>query len=173
MGGETTASGGRTREALERLRYLAIMKYLIAAFVLVGSAGGSAYAQSASDTLRQLDSAWARSYATNDTVLASKLFDDSLIVTGSSGRLKGKRAEMADVGPSPGFQIHYFRTSDVVARPYGNAGVVIGLAQWSWTFNGRTSITRMRYTAMYARGGPLGWRMVALQLGQAVRRSGP
>jgi len=31
-------------------------------------------AQTPADTLRQLDSAWARSYATNDTVLASKLF---------------------------------------------------------------------------------------------------
>jgi hypothetical protein len=124
-------------------------------------------AQTPADTLRQLDSAWARSYATNDTVLASKLFDDSLIVTGGRGRLKGKRGEMADVGPSPGFQIHYFRTSDVVPRPYGNAGVVIGLAEWSWTFKGRTNLTRMRYTAMYARGGPLGWRMVALHLGPA------
>ena len=68
-----------------------------------------------SDTLRQLDSAWARSYATNDTVLAGKLFDDSLIVTSGNGRLKGKKGELADVGPTPGGQIHYFRTRDVVA----------------------------------------------------------
>jgi len=56
----------------------------------------SAQTPTPADTLRQLDSAWARSYATNDTVLASKLFDDSLIVTGSRGRLKGKRGEMAE-----------------------------------------------------------------------------
>jgi hypothetical protein len=74
---------------------------------------------------------------------------------------------MADVGPSPGFQIHYFRTSDVVARSYGSAGAVIGLAEWSWTFDSRTNITRMRYTAVYARGGALGWRMVVLHLGPA------
>lgn len=61
-----------------------------------------------------LDSAWARSYATSDTALANKLFDDSLIVTGGNGRLKDKKGEMADVGPlPPGFQIHHFRTSDV------------------------------------------------------------
>lgn len=58
-------------------------------------------AQAPADTLRQLDSAWARSYATNDTVLAGKLFDDSLIVTSGNGRLKDKKGEMADVGPSP------------------------------------------------------------------------
>jgi len=124
-------------------------------------------AQTPADTLRQLDSAWARSYATNDTVLAGKLFDDSLIVTSGPGRLKGKKGEMADVGPTPGGQIHYFRTRDVVARAYGTAGVVIGLAEWSFTYNGRTGDYRRRYTAVYARGGPLGWRMVALHIGPA------
>lgn len=118
------------------------------------------------DTLRHLDSAWARSYATNDTALANKLFDDSLVVTSGNGRLKDKTGEMADVGPAqPGFQIHYFRTSDVRVQP--RAGVVTGLAEWQWTFNGQTNTTRRRYTAVYARGGPLGWRMVALHIGPA------
>ena len=50
--------------------------------------GQSAAAQSTRDSLLALDSAWARSYATSDTGLANKLFDDSLIVTGGNGRLK-------------------------------------------------------------------------------------
>ena len=127
----------------------------------------SAECQSPADTLRQLDSAWARSYATNDTVLAGKLFDDSLVVTSGNGRLKNKRGEMADVAPTPGGTIHYFRTRDVVAKSYGTGGVVIGLAEWSYTFNGQTGNYRRRYTAVYARGGPLGWRMVALHIGPA------
>ena len=126
----------------------------------------SAAAQATRDSLVALDSAWARSYATADTALANKLFDDSLIVTSGNGRLKDKKGEMADVGPAqPGFQIHYFRTSDVRVQP--RAGVVTGLAEWSWTFNGTTNLTRRRYTAVYARGGPLGWRMVALHIGPA------
>ena len=60
-----------------------------------------------------------------------------------------------------------FRTRDVVARAYGSAGFVIGLAEWSYTFNGQTADYRRRYTAVYARGGPLGWRMVALHIGPA------
>jgi hypothetical protein len=100
----------------------------------------------------------ARSYATADTGLANKLFDDSLFVTSGNGRIKDKKGEMADVGPlQPGFEIHYFRTSRVQPQ----AGVVTGLAEWSWTWNGRTTVTRRRYTAVYVRGGPLGWRMVA------------
>ena len=127
-----------------------------------------AAAQTATDTLRQLDSAWARSYATNDTALAGKLFDDSLVVTSGNGRLKGKKGEMADVGPAaPNSQIHYFRTRDVMVRAYRDVGVVIGLAEWRYTFNGNTSDYRRRYTAVYARGGPLGWRMVALHIGPA------
>jgi hypothetical protein len=128
----------------------------------------SLHAQGPVDTLRQLDSVWARSYATNDTVLAGKLFDDDLIVTGGDGRLKAKRGELADVAPSPGLKIHYFRTRDVLAREYGSAGVVVGLAEWSWTHNGITKSTRRRYTAVYARGGALGWRMVALHIGPAL-----
>lgn len=125
-----------------------------------------ALVQTSADSLRQLDSAWARSYATYDTALANKLFDDSLFVTSGNGRIKDKKGEMADVGPAqPGFQIHYFRTSDVRVQP--RAGVVTGLAEWSWTFNGRTNVTRRRYTSVYARGGPLGWRMVALHIGPA------
>ena len=136
--------------------------FLTVLILLAQSAG----AQSTRDSLLALDSAWARSYATADTALANKLFDDSLIVTSGNGRLKDKKGEMADVGPlQPGFQIHYFRTSDVRVQP--RAGVVTGLAEWSWTFNERTSTTRRRYTAVYARGGPLGWRMAALHIGPA------
>ena len=141
------------------------MKTAIVSLVLVGLASVAA-AQTVRDTLLKLDSAWARSYATSDTALASKLFDDSLIVTSGNGRLKDKKGEMADVGPAqPGFQIHYFRTSDVRVQP--RAGVVTGLAEWSWTSNGNTNLTRRRYTAVSARGGPMGWRMVAVHIGPA------
>jgi len=124
-------------------------------------------AQTPADTLRQLDSAWARSYATNDTALAAKLFDDSLVVTSGTGRLKDKKGEMEDVRPYPGLRMHYFRARDVVVRSYGSAAVVTGLAEWSFAMSERVSNVSRRYTAVYARGGPLGWRMVALHIGPA------
>ena len=118
------------------------------------------------DSLRHLDSLWTRSYATSDTALGNKVFDDSLIVTSGQGRLKDKKGEMADVGPpQPGFQLHYFRSSDVRVQP--RAGVVTGLLEWQWTWQGKTNLTRRRYTAVYVRGGPLGWRMMALHIGPA------
>jgi hypothetical protein len=33
--------------------------------------------------------------------------------------------------------------------------------------NGNSSTVRRRYTAVYSRGGALGWRMVALHMGRA------
>jgi serine-type D-Ala-D-Ala carboxypeptidase/endopeptidase len=121
----------------------------------------------AAAAVRALDSAWARSYATHDTALAGKLFADDLIVTSSSGTLRDKAGELGDVGPAPGLVMEYFRTEDVAVRVYGAAAVVNGVASWRFTMNGRANALRRRYTATYIQGGPLGWRMVAIQLGPA------
>jgi ketosteroid isomerase-like protein len=140
------------------MRILAFLTVIIAA---------PASAQSAEEALRKVDSAWARSYAQNDTATAKALFDDALIVTSGSGTLKDKEGELADVRPAAGLQMHFFRTSDVQVRMLGTSAVVAGLAEWSFTYNGRTNTIRRRYTATYAQGGPLGWRMVALHVGPA------
>ena len=124
-------------------------------------------AQSSEEVVRRLDAAWARSYAQHDTATAIALFDDRIIVTSSSGSLKDKNGELADIRPSAGLQMHYFRTSSVEIRLSGSAAAVAGLAEWSFTYNGRTNTIRRRYTATYAQGGPLGWRMIALHIGPA------
>jgi hypothetical protein len=119
-------------------------------------------------SLRRADSAWARSYAQHDTVTAKALFDDRLIVTSGTGALKNKEGELGDIRPSAGLQMHYFRTSNVQVRAIGTtAAAVVGLAEWSFTYNGRTSTVRRRYTATFAQGGRLGWSMIALHIGPA------
>jgi hypothetical protein len=95
------------------------------------------------------------------------LFDDRIIVTGGSGALKDKNGELADIRPTAGLQMHYFRTSNVDVRVHGASAAVAGLAEWSFTYNGRTNTIRRRYTATYTQGGPLGWRMIALHIGPA------
>ena len=130
-------------------------------------AAGPLQAQTAEETVRRLDAEWARSYAENDTATAIKLFDDRIIVTGGSGTLKDKNGELADVRPTAGLQMHYFRTSNVDVRVHGASAAVAGLAEWSFTYNGRTNTVRRRYTATYTQGGPLGWRMIALHIGPA------
>ena len=125
------------------------------------------HGQSATDSIRTLDSAWARAYATHDTSMAQALFARDLVVTSASGALKDREGEMADIRPLPGLQMHFFRTRDVVVHLHPAAAVVTGLAEWEFSYNGRVSSLRRRYTAVYVRGGPLGWQLAALHLGPA------
>jgi hypothetical protein len=143
-----------------------LLGILTTALIICGWSG-SGTAQTPSDSLRAIDSAWARTYATHDTALAMALMSDRLVITSTDGRLKDKAAELGDVRPSPGLRMRHFRTSDVRIDVYAGAGVVTGLADWAFSFKGRENTARRRYTAVYVRGGPLGWQMVALQLGRA------
>lgn len=117
------------------------------------------------DSIRALDSAWARSYARNDTALAAAVFSDRLFMTSSDGRVKDKATEMGDVRPSADLQMEYFRTTDVRIETFAGAGVVMGVAEWAFTYRGQRSEWRRRYAAVYVRGGPLGWQMASLHMG--------
>ena len=131
------------------------------------AAVNGAAAQSAVDSVRALDSAWARAYATHETTLALALFAPDLVVTSANGSLKSRADELGDIRPQPGLRMQYFRTSEVSIRVFGRSAVITGLASWRFTFNERDSEVSRRYTAVYVAGGSLGWRMVALHMGRA------
>ena len=138
------------------------MRILFAALLFV-PAGLHAQA----DTIRRLDSLWARMYQTHDTVTADKLYADDVVITATQGNLKTKAQEMADVRPYPGMTVEYFRTVGAEVRLLGSAAVVTGQAEWKFTSNGNASEIKRRYTMVYARGGPLGWRIVTVHIGRA------
>jgi hypothetical protein len=150
------------------------MRIVPLAFVMSILAGGSMAAQdppaavrSDSVALLAIDSLWARNYVTNDTATAIQLMADDFFGTATNGAVKDRNAELADVRPIPGMKLKYFTTSQVRARTHGTTGVVTGVAEWSFEQNGNTSTIRRRYTAVYAKGGPLGWQLVALHMGRA------
>ena len=140
---------------------LLIVGTLACASVRPGSVKTSA------STLAQADSIWARNYMTHDTTTALRLMSDDFYMTSSNGRVKDRATEIADIRPAAGLTMQYFRTEDVRVRDYGDAGVVTGTASWAFDMNGRSSSVRRRYTAMYKRGGSLGWELVALHMGAA------
>ena len=119
------------------------------------------------DSVRAADSAWARTYAAHDTMLALALISDRFVMTSSDGRMKDKATELNDIRPAAGLRMHHFRTSDVRVEVYPGAAVVTGVADWAFTFEGRDQAVRRRYTAVYVRGGRLGWELVALHMGRA------
>ncbi|HEX8245181.1 MAG TPA: nuclear transport factor 2 family protein [Longimicrobium sp.] len=153
-----------------------VPRLLVCAIVCVAAAlsAGAARAQSVvADSIRALDSAWARAYATHDTTLAQRLFADDVVITSSSGTMKSREDEIRDVRPDPALQMHFFRTTNVDVRLRPGMAVVTGVAEWEFTYNGRLSAVRRRYTSVFARGGPLGWQMVALHLGASPPQQRP
>lgn len=148
------------------------MKGLWMCLALTLCVASFAHAQTPADTIRRIDSLWARMYQTHDTTFAQKLYADDLTWTMVNGRSKDKRTEMVDVAPAAGLVMEFFRTSDVVTRvlPGSGTAVVTGRAEWKFTLNGQSSEIARRYTHVYARGGPLGWQIVAVHMGQAPGR---
>ena len=143
------------------------MRWIFALF-LTGAMATTGHAQPAVvDSIRRVDSAWARTYAVHDTALAMSLLSDRIVITSANGRMKDKATELGDVRPAAGLTMQYFRTTDVRVDIYPGTGIVTGVAEWAFTNNGRESSLRRRYTAVYVRGGRLGWQMAALHMGQS------
>ncbi len=148
-------------------RRRALVRATLAMAVLTAAAPALAQDRADAAAIAALDSAWARAYAVHDTATAAALFDPALVVTSGDGTLKTREEELADVRPHAGLRMHHFRTADVTVRTWGDAAVVTGLAEWAFTYDGQEREVRRRYTAVYIRGGPLGWRMTALHIGPA------
>ena len=142
-------------------------RYWAGTLLIFAGATAQAQAPSARDSLHALDRAWAQAYATHDTAVAEALFANDLVVTSSAGRLKTKAGEIADVRPAPGLVMEFFRTKAVDVKLRKDAAVITGVAEWAFTLKGQRTELRRRYTAVYVRGGPLGWQMLALHLGPA------
>ena len=147
------------------------MRYLVFLCIAVSCAanalGAQSSAQPSSDvaTIRRLDSLWARTYARHDTVLARSLYAEDLVFTSANGNQKNREEELADVRPQPGLVMDYFRTTPTQVRVHEGAAVVTGTAEWRFTWNGQTREVKRGYSIMYSKGGPLGWRILAVHMG--------
>lgn len=131
------------------------------------AATGTAPVNPADDeaSVRKLDSLWAKMYATHDTASALQLYAEPLVFVSANGRVKNRTEELADVRPAAGLIMDYFRTKPATVRTFEKMAVVSGTAEWRFTQNGTPREVRRSYTAIYSRGGPLGWRMIAIQMG--------
>ena len=118
--------------------------------------------------IKELDAGWARSYATHDTAYAMQLFAEQMVFASANGAVKDRQGEIADIRPAAGLVMDYFRTRDVAVQQYGSLAVATGIAEWSFTMNGKKRSIARTYTAAYARGGPLGWRIVAIRMGATI-----
>lgn len=149
------------------MRYLAILSIVALCGVDAVSAQSSAQPSSDLATIHRLDSLWAQMYARHDTVVARSLYAEDLVFTSANGNQKDREQELADVRPQPGLVMDYFRTTPTQVRVHEGAAVVTGIAEWRFTWNGQTREVKRGYTITYSRGGPLGWRILAVHMGTA------
>ena len=138
-------------------------------------AGGPATAQPGDEAaIRKLDSLWASLYAKHDTVAAAQLYAPYLVFVSANGTHKTVADEMADIRPAPGLVMEYFRTNPTTVKTFDRVAIVSGTADWRFTMNGTPRQIGRPYSAIYTRGGPLGWRIVAVQMGDGrVARGRP
>jgi ketosteroid isomerase-like protein len=120
--------------------------------------------------VRKLDSLWANLYAKHDTASALQLFAPSLLFISADGRQKTLAEELGDIRPSAGLTMNYFRTAPTTVKTFERVAVVSGTASWAFTMNGAPRAIERPYTAIYGRGGPLGWRILAVQMGDGRAR---
>jgi Domain of unknown function (DUF4440) len=133
-------------------------------FMVESSAPQPAAQDAAVAAIRHLDSLWAQIYARQDTVLALRLYADSLVFTGANGARKTREQELADVRPQPGLVMEYFRTTPTDIRVEAGSGHVSGVAEWRFQWGGQIREISRRYSARYTKGGPLGWQIVSVQM---------
>jgi ketosteroid isomerase-like protein len=138
-------------------------------------AGGPAKAQPGDEAaVRKLDSLWASLYAKHDTVSAAQLYAPYLVFVSANGTHKTFAGEMADIRPAAGLVMEYFRTTPTTVKTFDRVAIVSGTADWRFAMNGTPRQVGRPYTAIYTRGGPLGWRIVAVQMGDGrVARGRP
>jgi ketosteroid isomerase-like protein len=135
-------------------------------FRLDAYAGGPATAAPGDEAaVRKLDSLWASLYAKHDTASAAQLYAPSLVFLSADGRHKTLADELGDIRPAPGLTMEYFRTAPTTVKTFDRVAVVSGTAAWRFTMNGSPRQIERPYTAVYGRGGPLGWRILAIQMG--------
>jgi ketosteroid isomerase-like protein len=150
------------------------MRRLVAPLLIaLGAISSPAAAQPTTrDSVLVVDSLWAQSYARNDTALALQVFAEDLVMTTSSGATRDCAAELGDIRSDPAVRMEFFRTRDRAVRLRPGMAVVTGTAEWAFAMNGQRREVRRRYTAVFARGGTLGWEMVALHMGASPPLAG-
>ena len=147
---------------MPKLRFATIVLTALALAPAVAQTTRGTSADSAA--ILRLDSIWAHNYAVHDTATAASLMADDFYMTSANGNVKNKAAEMKDIRPAAGLRMDYFRTEQPIVRVHGCTAVVSGTAAWQFEMNGKTATYRRRYSAVYVKGGPLGWQLAELQM---------
>jgi hypothetical protein len=139
-----------------RLPSWALAIILVSSFVATAGAAGTAQ-----QALLDADGARVAALLASDAGALGRLFSDEMTYVHTSGVVDGKSQLLGKL-KSGELIFESIKTQDVVARPYGAAGVVTGTAELHVQNAHRPLTLLLRYTATYIhRDGR--WQLVAYQ----------
>jgi hypothetical protein len=95
-----------------------------------------------------------------DRAALDSLLSEQVTYARSSGVLDGKKEVLAEVGPGGPYSLDYLTGDSLVARLYGNTGIVNGIMNVK--LKAQPAPYRIRFTDVWAHEGGH-WRLVAFQ----------
>ena len=104
----------------------------------------------------------------SDTLALMRLFHDDMVVTSTSGAVRNKREEIADL-VFPGVKTYFFRAEDIVMKRHDRSAIAIGRLVWRINFQGKDSDFERRFTFAFALTDG-GWKIAAQHIGQVPRK---
>jgi uncharacterized protein (TIGR02246 family) len=111
-----------------------------------------------SDTVKQ----WASSIVSRDMDALGRVLSDDIVITDSSGNVRGKKEELEILKPSPQVKTVSVDNDEVKIRVFGKTAVVTALTKMVFNIGGKESAMSMRYTAVFVKKDGR-WQIVALQ----------
>lgn len=106
----------------------------------------------------RVTAAWLNAVERGDATALNDLFDSQFIILSPSGA-RDKAQEIADLVPTAGVALPYFRSRDTQTRAFGSIAITTGVLEWE--FNGRRNARN--YASIAADRGA-GWKIVAQQI---------
>jgi len=130
-------------------------------FVALAHMGLAHAAGSAQQALLDIDAERAAAFQTADVGRIARLLSDDLTYVHTTGIIDGKPSLLGKI-KSGDLTYQSVKTQDVVARPYGTAGIVTGTAELHVLSAHQPKVIMLRYTATYVLHDGR-WQLVAYQ----------
>ena len=135
--------------------------FVIASVLFVAALPGMAWAASAEDELKKLETDRAAAVVKGDVATLEKQTSDDYTLINMYGQMSGK-SQMVDNFKSGQTKLTTDNISDMKVRVYGNTAVITGKADVEGTIAGKEAKGQVAFTRVYVKKGG-SWQSVAFQ----------
>jgi ketosteroid isomerase-like protein len=135
--------------------------FVIASVLSVATLFGLAWAASAEEELKKLETDRAAAVVKGDVATLEKQTSDDYTLINMYGQMSGK-SQMVDNFKSGKTKLTSNNISDMKVRVYGNTAVITGKADVAGTMAGKDAKGQIAFTRVYVKKGG-SWQSVAFQ----------